>query len=62
MTTKVTVSPAGHTIEVLEVHGDGPPQITTLAINSPPRDFWIYGARVLTVREVVAADPDSSGA
>jgi hypothetical protein len=51
MTTKVTVSPAGHTIEVV-VQGDGPPETTTLDISSPPRDFWIYGARVLTVREV----------
>jgi hypothetical protein len=60
MTTKVTVSSAGHTAEV-QVHGDGPPQTTTLAINSPPRDFWIYGARVLTVREVVVVDADNAG-
>ena len=51
MTTRVTIEPANHTIEVLLTEDD---KTTTqiLSPNEAPRDFWIYDGLLLAVREV----------
>ncbi|MEJ0017559.1 MAG: hypothetical protein WDN25_13530 [Acetobacteraceae bacterium] len=57
MTTKVTVDPAGHRIEVKLTEGqldDGTTTTERLEPGSPAREFWLYGSRVLTLREVPA--------
>jgi hypothetical protein len=58
MTTKVTIDPAGHTVEVTTINGppDGDTKVATetLEPGSPPRDFWIHRTRSLEIREVPA--------
>ena len=53
MTTKVTVEPANHAIEIERVEG---PHLTVttdiLQPGSAPREFWIHGNVVLSIREV----------
>lgn len=54
MTTKVTIDPAGHEIEISISEGPADDNVVskeTLAIGSVPREFWLYGTRVITVRE-----------
>lgn len=57
MTTKVTIDPANHQIEVKITEGapdDNTTTTETIALNSPPREYWLYGTRVMTIREVGA--------
>lgn len=53
MTTRVTIEPAGHKIEVLIAEGDTPMQREVLEIGSEKREFWLYKPRVMTIREIV---------
>lgn len=58
MTTKVTIEPAGHTIEVTLTEGSASsPRTSTevLDAGTPSRDFWIHSDRVMTIREVTPA-------
>ena len=55
MTTKVTVDPASHRIEVTTMEGDTPIVRETLEIGSSPREFWLYRPRVMILREIIEA-------
>jgi hypothetical protein len=59
MTTKVTIDPANHRIEVVTVEttaSDSTDQTIILEPNSPPFDLWIHSTKsVRSIREVAAA-------
>jgi hypothetical protein len=54
MTTKVTVEPAGHTIEVATYETANVTK-EVLQPGTPPRDFWIYSGKSLTIKEIEPA-------
>lgn len=60
MTTKVTIDPAGHEIEVKITEGVPDANVVTtelLKIGDAPRDFWIYGQRTIAIREKMDTAP-----
>lgn len=55
MTTRITINPAGHTVEVAVTEGvpdDNTVTTEVLSPNTPPRDFWIHSTRSIAIREV----------
>lgn len=57
MTTRITVEPAGHTIEVvtLDSSNTGPSVATILSPGSAPYETYIHAARTLVIRELPTA-------
>ncbi len=52
MTTRVTIDPANHDIEVIITENGEVATRDLLAPGEPPRAYHIYGDRALVVREV----------
>lgn len=61
MTTRVTIEPAGHRIEVTMKEGpeDNPVVMTDiLEPGTPTKDYWLFTGRSITsIQEIPAADP-----
>lgn len=54
MTTRVTVDPANHATTVKVSEGPADDQTVTTETLNPgdaPREYWLYGTRVITVCE-----------
>lgn len=56
MTTRVTINPSGHHIEVdiIDIVKDGThTHVERMGPGDAPRDFWVHSTRSLAVREVI---------
>ena len=51
MTTRVTIDPSGHKIEVTLKEGETETK-QVLEVNTPATDFWIYGVKTIAIREI----------
>ena len=55
MTTQVTIDPAGHMIRIDVRDGEGNNHpVVVLNPGTPPYVTYIYGTRVMTIREIPA--------
>jgi len=56
MTTRVTVEPAGHRIEVSRMTTVGRLCSTVLEASAPAQDFYVWGDQYLVIQEISASD------